>query len=276
MADRATILDARPHPGSDASARDPRADFVSRPLQATPDPRVPPARRVAVEICVDDVEGALAAEREGADRIELCAALSEGGLTPSLGLARVVLDRVRRVGVHVMVRPRGGDFLVGDAELEVMLADIRALCALPRAPAVSLGLVFGALTPDHRVDRETLARLMAACGPVPVTFHRAFDLVPDPAAALDLLRALGVRRVLTSGGAPTAEAGTAALARLVERARDDIAILAGGGVRAWNARALVDRTGVREIHLRAMRDRPGRPPVTCAAEVAAVVRAVAA
>lgn len=236
----------------------------------------PPTRRVAVEICVDDVDGALAAEREGADRVELCAALSEGGITPSLGLARVVLERVRRVGVQVMIRPRGGDFIVDAAELDVMLADVAAVSALAHAPEVTVGFVFGALTPDGRIDRDTVARLKGACGPAPVTFHKAFDLVPDPTAALDALRALGIPRVLTSGGAPTADAGADTLARLVERARDGIAILAGGGVRATNVRALAARTGVCEVHLRAPRDRPGRPPDTSAAEVAAVVRALSA
>ena len=127
----------------------------------------PPPPHVAVEICVDDVEGATAAEREGADRIELCAALSEGGLTPSLGLVRTVLDRVRRVGVQVMIRPRGGDFTVEATELDVMLADITALSVLDRAPDVVLGFVFGALTPDGRVDRATTARLKRACGAAP-------------------------------------------------------------------------------------------------------------
>lgn len=231
---------------------------------------------IAVEICVDDVAGALAAEREGADRIELCAALSEGGITPSLGLARTVLERVRRVGVQVMVRPRGGDFTVDADECAVMLADVAALSALPRAPGVTLGFVFGALTPAGAVDRATVARLRAACGPAPVTFHRAFDAAPNLDAALADLAVLGIDRVLTSGGAPTADAGAATLARLVERAGNGITVLAGGGVRAGNAAALVARTGVREIHLRAMRDRPGRPPGTCAADVAAVVRAVRA
>lgn len=232
--------------------------------------------RVLVEICVDDVAGALAAEREGADRIELCAALSEGGITPSLGLVGTVLARVRRVGVQVMVRPRGGDFTVDAAERDVMLADIAVLEALPRAPAVTLGFVLGALTAKGEVDAAAVARLRAACGAAPVTFHKAFDRVPDPFAALDTLKALGIGRVLTSGGAPSAEAGAATLAELVARAGRDIAILVGGGVRAGNVRALLARTGAREIHLRAMRAVPGRPPVTDAAAVAAVVRAVAA
>ncbi len=225
---------------------------------------------------MDDVAGALAAEREGADRVELCAALSEGGLTPSLGLVATVLARVRRVGVQVMIRPRGGDFTVDEAERDVMLADIAALATLPRAPGVRLGFVFGALTAGNEVDAATVARLAAACGGAPITFHRAFDRVPDPAGALNALKALGIRRVLTSGCAPDAEAGAATLARLVAYAGNDVAILMGGGVRAGNVGALLARTGVREIHLRAMREVPGRPPVTSAAAVAAVVRAVAA
>lgn len=228
---------------------------------------------VAVEICVDDVDGALAAEREGADRIELCAALSEGGLTPSLGLVRTVLDRVRRISVQVMIRPRGGDFTVEAAELDVMLADIAAVSTLDRAPGVVLGFVFGALTPDHRIDIETTLRLKQACGAAPTTFHKAFDRVPDLVAALDTLAALGLDRVLTSGGAASAEDGAGTLARLVDRA-SRTTILAAGGIRAPSVRSLVERTGVREIHLRAMRDRPGRPPATVAADIAAVIRAV--
>ncbi len=225
---------------------------------------------------MDDVAGALAAEREGADRIELCASLVEGGVTPSLGLVRTVLERVGRVGVQVMVRPRGGDFTLDADELAVMLADVAALSALPRAAGVTLGFVFGALTPDRTIDRAATARLRAACGSAPVTFHKAFDLVPDPSAGLDTLRSLGVDRVLTSGGASTAEAGADTLARLVAEIGERITILAGGGVRAANARALVVKTGVREIHLRAMRERPGRPPATSGEDVAAVVRAVRA
>ena len=230
---------------------------------------------IGVEIVADDVAGAVLAEQEGAHRIELCAALSEGGVTPSLGLAATVLSAVRRIGVRIMVRPRGGDFEVEASELDVMLADIAAFRALRATPGVEVGFVFGALMPDRTIDRETVNRLKAACGDAPTTFHKAFDLVPDQAAALETLESTGIDRILTSGGAPTAEAGTEALAALVRRSGGRIGILAGGGIRARNARAIVDRTGVREVHLRAMRERPGRPPATSREEIAALMRALA-
>ncbi len=229
---------------------------------------------MAVEICVDDVEGALAAEQEGADRVELCSALSEGGITPSLGLVRTVLARVRRIGVQIMVRPRGGHFVVSPAELDVMLADIAQLRAEPHAPEVRVGFVVGALTRDGAIDVPAMQRLQAACAGAPVTFHKAFDAAHDLPAALEVLAALGIERILTSGGEGSAEAGAVRLAQLVEQAAGRITILAAGGVRAHNVRALIERTGVREVHLRAMREVPGRPPATSAVEIAAVLRAV--
>ncbi len=225
-----------------------------------------------VEICVDDVGGALAAEAEGADRIELCSALSEGGITPSFGLVEMVLGRLRRVGVRVMIRPRGGNFVVAPEELEVMLADIAAIRTLPRAPGVTLGFVFGALTPSGTIDARTTARLKAACGGSPVTFHKAFDASRDLAAGLETLQGLGIDAVLTSGGAVTAESGAENLAVLVARAAR-VAIIAGGGVRAGNVRSLLARTGVPEVHLRAMRpDATGRL-VTSTEEISEFIRA---
>ncbi|MET1029312.1 MAG: copper homeostasis protein CutC, partial [Dongiaceae bacterium] len=206
-----------------------------------------------VEICVDDVAGALAAEQAGADRIELCSALSEGGLTPSIGMAGRVLAQVRRIGVQVLIRPRGGDFIVSPEECEVMLADIAAIRALPHARAVVLGFVLGALTPEGKIDEPVMRRLVAACGDVPVTFHKAFDLVSDLAAGLTILADLGVTRVLTSGGKASALEGAEILNGLVHQAAGRITIMAGGGVRANNVRAILAATGVSEVHLRAMR-----------------------
>ena len=226
-----------------------------------------------VEICVDDVGGALAAEAEGADRIELCSALSEGGITPSIGLAEMVLRRLRRIGVRVMIRPRGGNFVVAPEELEVMLADIAAIRALPRAPGVALGFVFGALTPSGAVDARSVSKLKAACGGLPVTFHKAFDALRDLGAGLETLQGFGIGAVLTSGGAVTAESGAETLAILVSRAAGRVAIIAGGGVRAGNVRALLDRTGTPEVHLRAMRpDATGRL-VTSTEEIADFIHA---
>jgi copper homeostasis protein len=205
--------------------------------------------RPLVEICVDSVDGALAAERAGADRIELCAGLVEGGTTPSIGTIRVAVETVRRAGVQVLIRPRGGDFLYSAAEVEAMLADIEAV----RALASDVGFVLGALTPNGEVDVETTARLIEACGAAPVTFHKAFDLTRDLTRSLEALISLGVGRVLTSGGRPHAVDGAAMLARLVQLAGTRIRVLIGGGVRAANVAHLLAETGAQEVHLRAAR-----------------------
>ena len=204
-----------------------------------------------LEICLDDVDGAPIAEAAGAGRLELCASLGEGGITPSLGTVAAVFDRVQHVGVQVLVRQRPGDFVYSDGELDSMAADIGAIRALPRPEGARLGFVVGALSPDGSIDRPATERLVAAAGDVPVTFHKAFDQCPDQFAALDQLVALGFERVLTSGGAATAIEGSAQLARLVSHASGRIAVLAGGGVRPDHVGALIRRTGVGEVHLRA-------------------------
>ena len=138
-----------------------------------------------VEICVGDVPAALAAEAAGADRLELCADLGQGGTTPSIGTVEVALRRVTRAALRVMVRPRGGDFVVDEAEQEVMLADIAAIRALPNPHDLSLGVVVGALTPSGDLDRPLLRRLIDAAGPLPVTVHKVachFPLRTDSAA----------------------------------------------------------------------------------------------
>lgn len=216
----------------------------------------PPADRerdVTVEICVDDLAGVLTAERAGADRVELCANLVEGGTTPSPGMLSEVLSAVTRIGVQVMVRPRGGDFVLDAAERAVLLADVRAVAALARTATVRVGIVLGALLPDGTIDEETLAAATDAAGGVPITFHKAFDLTPDPIAAYAVLARHGVERVLTSGGAATATAGADVLAKLARASNEPGApvVLAGGGVRAANVSELIRTTGVREVHLRA-------------------------
>ncbi|MCZ2839890.1 copper homeostasis protein CutC [Modestobacter sp. VKM Ac-2985] len=203
----------------------------------------------AVEICIDDVAGATIAQSCGADRVEVCAALSEGGTTPSIGLVSTVLAEASRIGVQVLIRPRAGDFVYSPAEVDVMLADIAAVRALPASAPV--GFVVGALTAEGSIDTAVLSRLVAAAGPSPVTFHRAFDTLPDLPAALPVLVSAGVARVLTSGGAPTAAAGAEVLRSLVELAGDRITVLAGGSVRGSNVASLVAETGVPEVHLRA-------------------------
>ncbi|SDM78451.1 copper homeostasis protein [Cryobacterium flavum] len=203
-----------------------------------------------VEICIDDLDGALVAERAGADRVELCGNLIEGGTTPSIGLLRRVLDSVERIGVQVMVRPRGGNFVNSASELSVMQADIRAIRRDADGAAVRVGLVLGVLTRDNQIDQTAMRRLIAEAAELPVTFHKAFDDVNDLGAALEQLGELGVERVLTSGGQTTAFDGAGAL-RDLGRHGSAVRILAGGGVRAHNVAALVASTGVSEVHLRA-------------------------
>jgi copper homeostasis protein len=211
---------------------------------------------VLVEICVTSVEDAVVAEAAGADRVEVCSALVEGGITPSAGLVRSVLAVVSKVGVQVLVRPRGGDFVYSRTERAVMRADIEAVLALPRPHGTEVGFVVGALTEDGEVDAGVTAELISACGGAAVTFHRAFDFTVDRRRALALAADLGARRVLTSGGGQRALDSVDALADLVHRAGDSITILAGGGVRADNVHQLVERTGVREVHLRAAHEQP--------------------
>lgn len=200
---------------------------------------------MVVEACVDSVESALAAQDGGAGRVEVCADLLEGGTTPSAGLIEVCRDRLR-IPMHVLIRPRAGDFVYTDLELEVMQRDI-TLAAASGAAAV----VVGALRPDGAVDTERTRVLIEVARPLPVTFHRAFDFTPDPDQALEALITLGVERVLTSGQAATVREGTRVLARLVSRAAGRIVIVAGGGVDEDNVAEIARRTGVSEVHVRA-------------------------
>lgn len=213
----------------------------------------PAAGRVLVEICLDDLAGVLAAERAGADRVELCANLVEGGTTPSQGLIESVLESATRIGVQIMVRPRGGDFVVDASELRVMRADVRAISRHARTSSVPVGIVLGVLRRDGRIDEDALATLIQDAGDTPVTFHMAFDKTPDLIEAYDVLHRHGVVRVLTSGGAATASLGRETLAALVERSAHPGApvVLAGGSVRAENVAELRHATGVHEVHLRA-------------------------
>lgn len=221
-----------------------------------------------VEICVDDVAGARVAEECGADRVELCADLLEGGITPSYGMVTAVLEATSRVGVQLLIRPRGGDFVYSPDEVRVMLTDIRTFAGWPR-----VGFVLSGLTPSGSVDELLLATLVAACGAAPVTFSRAFDEVADQFAAMDTLASIGVSRVLTGGGPGPAADGHDRLRALV--GHGGVTVLAAGSVRSPNVSALVASTGVPEVHLRAMRPDGGRDR-TSADEVRAVVAAVGA
>ncbi|KAF1544275.1 UNVERIFIED_CONTAM: hypothetical protein FQV15_0008702, partial [Eudyptes pachyrhynchus] len=201
-----------------------------------------------MEVCVDSVESAVNAERGGAGRIELCAGLVEGGTTPSMGLLQVVKQCVR-VPVFVMIRPRGGDFLYSDREVEVMKADIR-LAKLHGAD----GLVFGALTEDGRIDTELCTALLAVCRPLPVTFHRAFDMVHDPLVALETLISLGFERVLTSGCDSSALEGLSLIKRLAEQVMPSALCVTsgffppGGGITERNLQRILEGSTASEFH----------------------------
>ena len=197
-----------------------------------------------IEICCGSYEDALAAERGGAARIELNSALALGGLTPSAGCVKLVKEHTG-LKVVSMVRPRGAGFCYTEAETEQMFADARELLE-----AGSDGLAFGFLTEDHRVDLEKTGRMVELIHSYKkeAVFHRAYDCVHDPRAAMESLIALGVDRVLTSGLREKAEEGAGLLKELQETYGSRIQILAGSGVNAGNAKALMEKTGLCQVH----------------------------
>lgn len=211
----------------------------------------------AVEIAVQDLDGIRTALAAGADRIELCMGLNQGGLTPSIGLIECAVDAAREAGVedfvHVLIRPRGGDFVYDSAELLTATRDIH------RAVAAGVdGVVIGALTKDGAIDLSATEDLVAASQDADVTFHRAFDVIDDRAQGLDQLADLGVLRVLTSAGAPTVGQGTDALAELVSQSDDRVEIMAGGGMKVEDIPGLFE-VGVHAVHLSARRTVIGSP-----------------
>jgi copper homeostasis protein len=200
---------------------------------------------VILEACIDSVESALAAQEGGADRVELCANLMEGGTTPSAGSIRLTRARVD-IDVNVMIRPRGGDFCYSAAELEVMRADVD----LAGEAGVN-GVVFGLLTEDGQVDRVHTAELIEYARPLSVTFHRAFDMTRDPIEALEALIELGVDRILTSGQENSVLEGLDLISELVDRAGDRIIIMPGCGITERNLKKIVSASNAREFHVAA-------------------------
>lgn len=197
------------------------------------------------EICANSAESCVAAQAGGAHRVELCASMPEGGTTPSFGeirLARKLID----IRLHVIIRPRGGDFLYTPLELDVMEEDIHMA-----RQAGADGVVFGCLTPEGDLDMPAMRRLMKISEGMSVTFHRAFDYVRSPEQVLEHLIDLGVNRVLTSGQQPTAMQGASLLAELVRQAAGRIVIMPGCGVNEWNIAELAACTGASEFHFSA-------------------------
>ncbi|PVY43747.1 copper homeostasis protein CutC [Pontibacter virosus] len=197
---------------------------------------------LTLEICIDSVASALAAEQGGAQRVELCDYLAGGGTTPSAGMIALVRERIS-IGLHVLIRPRRGDFLYSEPEFEVMKRDIQVCRELGAD-----GVVIGMLAKEGSIDTARTQELIEVAGPLSITFHRAFDLTPDPLRALDELLQLKVDRLLTSGQQETALQGVELIRELNERAAGKLIVMPGGGVTPANVQALVSRTGAREVH----------------------------
>ena len=200
---------------------------------------------IVVEVAVDSIAGVVAAEQGGASRIELCASLPEGGVTPGVGTMEAA-RAATSLPVFVMIRPRGGDFVYSQAEQGAMIRDIEAAKG-----AGADGVVLGLLGPDGSIDSETTRQLVTAARPLPVTFHRAIDVTPDKPAAVRTLMDIGIDRILTSGGAERAEDGLESIRMMVAAARERTVVMPGSGVNAANAARIVAHTGAREIHLSA-------------------------
>lgn len=195
-----------------------------------------------MEVCANSLASAIAAQNGGAIRVELCDNLAEGGTTPSHGQIELA-KKMLKIKVYPIVRPRGGDFLYSDLEFELIKADIKTCKALKCD-----GIVTGVLNADGRVDMDKCAELIALAAPMPVTFHRAFDMSNDLEQALEDIISLGFERILTSGGAASAMEGADKIAGLIRQAEGRIIIMPGAGISTVNITALIQRTGATEFH----------------------------
>lgn len=200
-------------------------------------------KMITLELCLESVDSVIAAERGGAQRVELCSNLLEGGTTPSAGTIRAAREHAR-LGINVMIRPRGGDFLYTDAEFESMRHDIQTAKELGAD-----GIVLGLLRADGTVDAERTRQLVELASPLPVTFHRAIDVSRDLLQALEDVISTGAARVLTSGGQPSVVDGAATVAKMVAAARDRIIVMPGCGIRAENVLSVIEATGAHEVHI---------------------------
>jgi copper homeostasis protein len=202
-----------------------------------------------LEIALDDIAGGRIAEDAGAHRLEVCAGLSEGGTTPSIGFVQELAQQLTRIPMMVLIRPRAGDFIYTADELRVMVSDIEALRDVHARGGI--GFVIGALEPSGDIDVATTRELVMACAGAQITFHKAFDGTRNLSRSIEALAELGVDRVLTSGGRRTALEGAGVIRSLVEQAGDRLTIVAGGAIRANNVAVVLAQTGVAEVHLRA-------------------------
>ena len=197
--------------------------------------------QIKLEVCCGDMQSVLAAKEGGADRIELCQALEMDGLTPS---AEMMAEAIGLgIPVQVLIRPREGDFVYDEAEIETMLKEIRLAKRLG-----ANGVVIGALKSDGSIDEETIRCLVSEATGLSITFHRAFDVCSQPTEALEQIVSLGCHRLLTSGQAPSAEQGIPLIKKLVEQSGGRLIIMPGAGVNQENARRILSETGAHEIH----------------------------
>ncbi len=199
--------------------------------------------KARIEICANSATSAIEAQKGGAYRVELCAGIPEGGTTPSYGEIRQAREALNETKLHVIIRPRGGDFLYTPIEQEIMLHDIEMARELGAD-----GIVIGCLTAEGDIDIPLTKRLIEAAGEMNITFHRAFDMCREPQAALEQIIELGIDRILTSGQQATAEAGIPLLRKLVEQADGRIIIMPGCGINANNIFRIAKETGAIEFH----------------------------
>jgi copper homeostasis protein len=198
------------------------------------------------EICLDSAESCIKAQEGGANRVELCSALMEGGLTPSFGMIKEARKVLTTTKLFVIIRPRGGDFCYSDLEFQAMAHDVTMAKELGAD-----GIVVGILKPDGSVDVGRTGQLVELARPLPVTFHRAFDMANNPFEALEAVISMGCERILTSGQEPSCLEGADLLAELIKRAGDRIIIMPGGGVRERNIKKIRSLTGAKEFHFTA-------------------------
>lgn len=204
-----------------------------------------------LEVCTEGVQMSVAAELAGADRLELCASIVQGGLTPSYGTMEMIGKRVN-IPVHVMIRPRAGDFFYSEEEFETMLADVKVACRIGME-----GVVFGILDADGMVDRKRCAQLIEAAGPMQKVFHRAFDMSADPYQSFIDIQELGFDILLTSGRRQTAVEGIEVIRQLVIRNKSRMEIMAGSGIGSTNAARLVSM-GVNALHFTCKKSEDGQ------------------
>lgn len=196
-----------------------------------------------LEVCVDSIDSAITASEAGADRIELCYNLPEGGTTPGYGIIESAREKLDLV-IHIMIRPRGGDFLYSEDEFEIMKKDIRISRELGAD-----GIVMGILKSNGEIDYDRTAELIELAHPMKVTFSRAFDLCTDPLKSLEDIIKAGAARLLTSGQCDKAENGTILIRELVKQSGNRITIMTGSGISQLNIEKIAKETGAREFHL---------------------------